>query len=109
VTMKSGPEEFEFRLKQFRPRRPATIPDERLQRLRGPIWVAVAAAIAAVMLIATWMKTPSSDQPPVDTTTLTTLALERPDEFDAALARISRASLPDVTQPGGALHQLAKF
>jgi hypothetical protein len=102
-------DDFESRLREFRPRRPAAIPDQRLQLLRGPIWVAVAAGIAAVMLIATWMKTPSTDQPAGDTATLTTLALERPDEFDAALARISRASLPDVTQPGGALHQLAKF
>src|SRR4051812_24234294 len=99
-------DDIESRLRQFHPRRPATIPDERLQRLRGPIWIAVAASMAAVMLIGTWMKTPR-DQRPLDRTALTALALDNPDAFDAALAQISRDSLPDVTQPGGALHQLA--
>jgi hypothetical protein len=54
------------------------------------------------------MKTPSPAKPPVDTTTLATLALEHPDEFDAALMEISRTSLPDVTAPGGVFEQLAK-
>jgi hypothetical protein len=102
-------DDFESRLREFRPRRPAAIPDRRLQLLRGPIWVAVAAGMAAVMLVATWMKAPSTDRPPVGAAILTTLALEHPEAFDAALAEISRASLPDVTQPGGALQQLAKF
>lgn len=101
--------EFEMELRKFRPRRPSAIPDARLQLLRGPIWVAVAAGMGAVMLIAAWMKTPAAGDRPLDTTALTTLAIEHPDEFDAALARISRASLPDVTQPGGALERLAKF
>src|SRR5438270_588844 len=50
--------DIESRLREFRPRRPAAIPDERLQLLRGPIWVAVAAGMAAVMLIATWIRGP---------------------------------------------------
>jgi hypothetical protein len=39
---------------------------------------------------------------------LTSLALNDPEAFDAALARISRAALPDVGRPGGAFQQLAK-
>jgi hypothetical protein len=99
--------DFEARLSQFRPRRPAAIPDTQLQLLRGPIWVAVAAGIAAVMLIATWLRAPAPRS--VDSAALTTLALENPDAFDAALTQISRTSLPDVTAPGGALERLAKF
>ena len=107
-------DDFEHRLREFRPRRPAAIPDERLQRLRGPIWVAVATGMAAVMLVATWVKAPAKLPPepaPQITMTLgalTTLAVESPDDFDATLTRMSRTSLPDVTQPGGALQQLAK-
>jgi hypothetical protein len=98
--------EFEAQLREFRPRRPAAIPDERLQRLRGPIWVAVAAGIAAAMLIATWLRAPALR--PVDAAALTTLALENPAAFDAALTQMSRTSLPDVTAPGGALERLAR-
>ena len=102
-------DDVEARLREFKPRRPASIPDERLQLLRGTIWVAVAAAMAAVMLIATWIQKP---QPRPATTatkkTLTELALERPEEFDAEMSRISATSLPDVTAPGGALEPLAK-
>jgi hypothetical protein len=100
-------DDFESRLREFRPRRPAAIPDRRLQLLRGPIWVAVAAGIAAVMLIATWLRPPAP--PPVDGAALTMLALEHPEKFDAALTEMSRTSLPDVTAPGGALERLAKF
>ncbi len=101
-------DEFESRLRQFRPRRPAAIPDERLQLLRGPIWVAVAAGIAAVMLIATWLRPSVAPAPHVSPAALTRLALESPDAFDSELARISQTSLPDVTRPGGAFERLAK-
>src|SRR5438105_1315328 len=100
-------DDIEARLRTFRPRRPAAIPDERLQRLRGPIWVAVAASMAAAMLIATWMTAPSTKPPSLDRLSLTALALEKPDDFDAALAQLSRSSLPDVTARGGVLQQLA--
>src|SRR4029077_17152724 len=106
---RSGMDEFESRLREFRPRRPAAIPDTRLQLLRGPIWVATAAGIAAVMLIASWLRTPAP--PPVANnvaTSLTELALENPAAFDAALTEMSRTSLPDVTAPGGALERLAR-
>jgi len=114
-------DDLESRLGKFRPRRPAAIPDERLQRLRGPIWVAVAAGLAAAMLIAARLQSPGKlPEPPGAVTVdaarsaptlgaLTALALERPDDLDAALARISRETLPDVTQPGGVLQPLAKF
>ena len=106
-------DDIESRLRQFRPRRPAVIPDQRLQLLRGPIWVAVAAAMAAVMLIASWMLRPAKPEAVRPDTSvslgeLTTLALENPAEFDAMLAQISRTSLPDVTQPGGVLQPLSK-
>lgn len=104
--------DIESRLREFRPRRPAAIPDERLQLLRGPIWLAVAAALAAAMLIATFIRRPiqpSHPAPDVDTIeTLTRLAIEQPDEFDAVMARISAASLPDVTRPGSALEPLSR-
>jgi hypothetical protein len=104
--------DIESRLREFRPRRPAMIPDERLQLLRGPIWVAVATAMAAVMLIASWIERPVKPEVQPDTSLtlgqLTRLALENPEAFDTALARISRTSLPDVTQPGGVLQPLSK-
>jgi hypothetical protein len=101
--------DLESRLREFRPRRPATIPDERLQLLRGPVWIGVAAVLAAAMLIAVRMQRPS--RPPVMPTlgALTAIALERPDDLDAALTEISRTTLPDVTRPGGALQRLSKF
>ena len=102
-------DQIERRLREFRPRRPAAIPDERLQRLRGPIWVAVAAAIAAAILIATRLRTPSTQGVAPTLGTLTAIALERPDDLDAVLTGISRTSLPDVTRPGGALQPLSKF
>jgi hypothetical protein len=101
--------DFESRLRAFRPRRPATIPDVRLQLLRGPIWIGVAATIAAAMLIVTWLKAPSADPRRGDRMSLTALALDNPDAFDAALEEISRAALPDVTRPGGALERLANL
>jgi hypothetical protein len=107
--------DIEFRLREFRPRRPAPIPDGHLPLPRGPFWLAVAAGLAAAMLIVADMETPTSQQqPPVHGAAdialgaLTTMAIERPAEFDAALARMSRLSLPDVRQPGGALQQLAR-
>ncbi len=101
---------FEARLREFRPRRPAMIPDERLQLLRGPIWLATAAVIAAVMLIAAWLQKPAVPQATdVTVGALTKVALERPEALDAALLRLSQTSLPDVTRPGGALERLAKF
>ena len=101
-------DDFENRLRGFKPRRPAAIPDERLQFLRGPVWLAVAAGMAAVMLIATWIQRPGR-APDADTiASLTRLALEQPAEFDAAMARISSESLPDVTRPGSALEPLSR-
>lgn len=101
--MRTENEDIEARLRQFSPRRPAAIPDERLQRLRGPIWVAVAAGLAAVMLIATWIRgprpEPRADVAAPDSITLgpmTTFALENPDRFDAVLTRMSGRLLPDV-------------
>jgi hypothetical protein len=90
-------DDFESRLRAFRPRRPASIPDERLQFLRGPMWLATAALIAAAMFIASWLARPRP-QPVPDPTlgALTTLAVESPDQLDGALTRMSRSLLPDV-------------
>src|SRR6185369_12018466 len=122
-------EDLEKRLREFRPRRPAAIPDERLQLLRGPIWVVVAAAMAAAMLIAVRLHGPSTSSqrelavPPVNPVNrvnpvnpvnlvtlgaLTTVAAEHPDELDTVLTQLSRTTLPDVAQPGGVLRGLAK-
>jgi|SRR3954465_7380623 hypothetical protein len=115
-------EDLETRLREFRPRRPAAIPDERLQLLRGPIWVIVAAALAAAMLIAVRLHAPSTSSQrevavtPVSGGTVTTvtvgaltiIAAEHPDELDRVLTQLSRTTLPDVAQPGGVLRGLAK-
>jgi len=100
--------DIEARLRAFRPRRPAAIPDERLQRLRGPIWLAVAAGMAAVMFVSSRLQKPTPVAGVTAPATLTELALERPDEFEAELSKISAASLPDVTKPDGALAPFAK-
>ena len=100
--------DIESRLRQFRPRRPAMIPDERLQFLRGPIWIAVAAGLAALMFVNSWMRRPGPQPEPASTIRLTRLALERPEQFDAELSRISASSLPDVTKPDGALAPFAR-
>ena len=96
-------DDIEARLRQFRPRRPASIPDERVQLLRGPVWLAVAAGMAAVMFIATWIRGPRQ-QAPVDVAppaaitlgSLTTFALDNPDQLDVTLTRMSARLLPDV-------------
>ena len=102
-------DDIEARLREFRPRRPAVIPDERLQLLRGPMWVAVAAGLAAAMFVASRLRTPDRRPLPVTLGALTAIAVERPADLDAALTELSRSSLPDVTRPGGALQRLAKF
>jgi hypothetical protein len=101
-------DELESRLREFRPRRPAMIPDERLQRLRGPIWVGVAAGMAAAMVIAAWLHRSPRETVAPTLGALTTIGFERPDDLDGLLREMSRASLPDVTNPGGALRELSK-
>ena len=90
-------DDVEARLRQFRPRRPAMIPDKRLQILRGPVWLATAALIAAAMFVASWLQRPRP-QPVVAPTlgALTSLAVESPDQLDATLTRMSSGLLPDV-------------
>lgn len=102
-------DDFESRLREFRPRRPAMIPDARLQLLRGPIWIAVAATLAAAMLIVAWLRSPSTPSAAPTLGTLTAVAAEHPDDLDAVLTEISRTSLPDVTRPGGVLQLLSKL
>ena len=106
--MSTENEDVEARLREYRPRRPSAIPDERLQFLRGPVWLGVAAGMAAVMLIATWIKRPGPAPDADSIASLTRLALEQPAEFDDAMARISSESLPDVTRPGSALEPLSR-
>ena len=111
----NGPDQddIEFRLRAFRPRRPAPLPEHFvLRRSRAPFLFAAAAAVAVAVLVV-WRVERRSVVPaePVDNATLaslTTLALNDPEEFDRSLARISRESLPDVGRAGGAFQQLAK-
>jgi hypothetical protein len=104
-------EDIESRLRTFRPRRPAPLLEHYvLRRSRAPFLIAAAAVIAVAVLVVSWIER-RRVAPAVDSATLgslTALALDDPEEFDAALARISRASLPDVGQPGRAFQQLAK-
>lgn len=105
--------EFEAQLRTFRPRRPAPLETRFvLYRSRKPFWVVAAAGLAAAIFVAVRLNGPAAV--PVGEATerltlgqMTALAIERPDEFDVALTRMSRASLPDVTRPGGALQRLA--
>jgi hypothetical protein len=107
-------DDIEFRLRQFRPRRPAPLEARFvLCRSRRPFWIVVAAALAATILIAVRLDRPAkapSEEPAerVTIAQLTTIAIERPDEFDAVLTRISRTAMPHVGEPGGALQVLAK-
>jgi hypothetical protein len=109
-------EEIEARLREFRPRRPAPLQEHfELKRSRAPFWLAVAAA-AAVAALVVWRVdrrpvVPAERFERAESVTLgalTTLALNDFQQFDAALARISRESLPDVGRAGGAFQQLAK-
>ena len=111
--MGPDPNDIEFRLRAFRPRSPAPLQEHfERRRSRAPFWLAVAAAIGVAVVVG-WRveRAPRPSPEPADNPTLgslTALALNDPEEFDAALARISRASLPDVGRPGGAFQQLAK-
>jgi hypothetical protein len=106
-------DDIEFRLRAFRPRQPAPLPEHFiLRRSRAPFLTAAAAAVAVAVLVL-WRVERRIARPaePVDSATLgtlTSLALNDPKAFDEVLARISRESLPDVGQPGGAFQQLAK-
>jgi hypothetical protein len=110
MTMGPDPNDVEFRLRTFRPRRPSPLQEHfELRRSRVPFWLAVAAVAALVV----WRveRRPAVPAERFDSATLgplTTLALTNPDEFDRVLARISHSSLPDVGRPGGAFQQLAK-
>lgn len=106
-------DDIEFRLRAFRPRQPAPLPEHFvIRRSRAPFWFAIAAGVAVAVLVG-WRveRAPGRSPEQADGATLgplTTLALNDPEAFDAAMARISRVSLPDVGQPGGAFQQLSK-
>jgi hypothetical protein len=106
--------EFEARLRTFRPRQPVPPPTMfLLRRSWTPFWIAAVAVAAAILLAVRVNRPPAAQAGDVTERftlrQLTTLGLENPDRFDEALTRISRTSLPDVRAPGGALQQLAKF
>jgi hypothetical protein len=61
------------------------------------------------MLFAVWLRSPPRQAVVPTLGALTAIAIERPDDLDAVLTEMSRKSLPDVTQPGGALEPLSKF
>ena len=113
MEMNSELEDIERRLRAFNPRRPAPLPATAvLFRSRRPFAIAAAVALAASTLIVWRLKhEPLSPGGPAAVATLgplTTLVVEHPDEFDAALTRISLASLPDLQRPGRVLRKLAK-
>ena len=111
--MTPGPDDIEFRLRAFRPRGPAPLPAVFvLHRSRQPFWIAAGVGIAAAALVVLRIeRSPVVPVARVERATLgplTTLAVGNPDEFDAAMTRISRESLPDVRQAGGVFRQLAR-
>lgn len=95
--------DIEARLREFRPRRPAPLPDGRPRYLRGRFWLPVAAGTAAAMIIALSIRKPVPRQRIVSKTptnvtlgSLTRLAVERPEQLDLALTRLSHDLLPDL-------------
>jgi hypothetical protein len=99
--MTPDPDDIEFRLRTFRPRMPSPLPGRFvLRRSRAPFWtVAVAGIAAAVLIVLRVARSPVPLKDRIESATLgalTTLAISNPDELDAALARISPVSLPDV-------------
>jgi hypothetical protein len=109
---------FENFLREFEPRRPRALP----QAADGPRTRRMAAGIAAAVLCAgAWWATLQSSKgdllpagspfiqgAPLSTLGLTRLALEEPDEFDAALTATSRESLVGFDSSNSALRSLAK-
>ena len=102
-------DELETLLRQFRPRRPGPLPD--VEHGRGPrrlAWVVLSGVAAAVVMMVVWRP-----HTPVPETARTAFTLGELNAFDAnaletVLVRTSRAILPDVERPGGALHALSK-
>jgi hypothetical protein len=107
-------DDLEARLRQFRPRRPKPLPAVvRSRRSRWPVWVAIPAAAAVAVILATVTRQESTVpvQTPSVAITLGALnahGLESAENLDDILTRTSRAILPDVKHPGGVLEALSR-
>ena len=109
-------EEFEARLRAFKPRQPGPLP--RPSSARPVMWLLVAAAAAAAValgvrgldtqraFVGRTVGNAGRAAPTVGS--LTPLALSDPAALDAALDRMSRTLLPDVELPNRALSALGR-
>ncbi len=110
--------ELEARLRRFRPRRPAPLPDAA--RRSGVAWPQLAIAATLTLVVGGGLFVVSRPYPgvpvvpdlredvPATLGSMTRLASESPERLDEVLTNASRGLLPDVGQPPGSLRQLAK-
>jgi hypothetical protein len=105
-------DELETLLRQFRPRLPSPLPDVERGRGVSPLARVVVCGIAAMVVIMVgWrVRISVSDAPRAAVTlgALTPYVVNDASDLDGILLRTSRRILPDVEQPGGALHALSK-
>jgi hypothetical protein len=108
-------DEFEARLRAFRPRRPGPLPAP--SKARPVLWILGGAAAAAIAMFAVRdfgaarRVLPVPDPRVLHGPTvgaLTALALSDPAALDAELTRLSQTLLPDVKQPNRALSALGR-
>ena len=105
-------DELESLLRQFRPRRPAPLPDvEHGRGVRPAVRVVLAGIAAAVVILVGWRERISVSDAPGTAVTLGALApyaIDESRDLESMLARTSRAILPDVERSNGVLRALAK-
>ena len=116
--MSPDEEQLEAFLRQFRPRRPGPLPDDRIAP-RRPRRIAAIAAIAPGLaavtagLLMQW-NGPADDPRPETTMTVTPAAAARavvtdwdPEALDRMLIELSARALPDVENRRGSVYTLA--
>src|SRR5262249_30676191 len=124
---RSGMDEFEARLRTFKPRKPGPLPHTATPRRAGWLLAAAAVVAAAAAVTLVGRNVGSSNSGAVQDSgtgvvrgfsparnavptvgSLTSLALNDPAALDAELNRMSQALLPDVEQPDHALSALGR-
>ncbi len=116
--MSADEEQFEAFLRQFRPRRPGPLPDDRIVP-RRPRRIAAIAAIAAGLAAVTagvlmQLNRPADDRRPEASVTVTPAAAARAavadwdsEALDRMLIDLSARALPDVENRRGSVYTLA--
>src|SRR5262245_23632726 len=110
--MRSGMDELETVLRQYRPRRPRPLPDvERGRGVRPIVRVALAGIAAAVAIIVGWRHPVDDSARPTPAVTLGALApyvFDDSRDLESKLTYTSRRILPDVERSTGVLGALAQ-